>query len=110
MAGVAGTWGIKTGVTVSVGVNELAMLDDGDGCGGNAGLLEDLRGDAIDTNAESRIDDVDGQIGRSGRDSGRKEYDKIARLMNLENCLDIYRPSLLVQRVQHFESVSQWLD
>ena len=37
---------------VGVGVNELAVLDDGDGGGRDAGGFEDLRGDAIDTRAE----------------------------------------------------------
>ena len=44
---------------VSMGVDELAVLDNGDRCGGNAGLLEDLCGDAVDTGFECGIERVD---------------------------------------------------
>jgi hypothetical protein len=43
-----------------VGVDELAVLDDGDGGGGNAGLLNDLAGNTVDTIAEGGVDGVDG--------------------------------------------------
>ncbi len=44
---------------VGAGVHELAVLDDGDGGGGHAGLFEHLRGDAVDFGSEGGIDRVD---------------------------------------------------
>ena len=71
-------WGCGGGeacVAVGVGVDELAVLDDGDGGGGNAGLLEDLRGDAVDAGAEGWVDGADG-LGGGGQGEREKRKDK----------------------------------
>ena len=65
----------EAGVAVGVSVGDLAVLDQGDGGGGNAGLLEDLACDAVDAFAEGRVDGVDG-LGGDGRhdeDEGGKD-------------------------------------
>jgi hypothetical protein len=57
-----------------VGVGELAVLDDGDGSGGNAGLVEHLLGDSIDARLESGIEGADGLRGKSeGGSEGKKD-------------------------------------
>ena len=47
-------------VAVGVGVNQLAAFDDGDGCGGDAGLLEHVVRDAVDACLQGGIEGVDG--------------------------------------------------
>ena len=47
-------------MSVGVGIDEFAVLNDGDGGGGNAGLLQNLLGDAIDAGFEVGRDGVDG--------------------------------------------------
>ena len=57
MAGVAG---VEVSFAVGMRVDELATLDDGDGGGRDTGLLENLRGDAVDSRFERRVERVDG--------------------------------------------------
>jgi hypothetical protein len=55
-----------------VGVNQLAGLDHGDRSGGNAGLFEDLGGDAVDAIAESWVERFD-RLGRRGGGSQQQD-------------------------------------
>jgi len=57
---------------VGVCVDELAAFDHGDGGGRDAGLLEYLRGDSVDTASKSRVDGVDG-LGTEGDRSKCKD-------------------------------------
>ncbi len=58
--GRGGDGRIETRVAVGVGVNQLAAFDDGDGCGGDAGLLEDVVRDAVDAGFQGGVEGVDG--------------------------------------------------
>ena len=68
----------ETRETVGVGVDQLAVLDDCDRCGGNAGSFEDLLGDVVDTAA---------QVGRNGiYGLGRGSMSGEGQQKNGENC------------------------
>ena len=65
-----GGWGGETGAAVGVGVDELAGLNHGDRGGGDAGLFENLGGDAVDSILEGGIERFD-RLGR--RDGGSQQ-------------------------------------
>ena len=47
-------------VAVGVCVDQLAAFDDGDGCGGDAGLFEDVVRDFVDACFQGGVEVVDG--------------------------------------------------
>jgi len=62
-----------------VGVYQLAALDNGNRSGGNAGLLKNLGGDAIDAGAENGVDVVDclrGCLGMGGRERQARDCEQ----------------------------------
>jgi hypothetical protein len=71
-----------------VRVDELAVLHDGYGCRGNAGLLENLSGNAVDAVAKSRVQVVDGLgCGRCGQQSGEEDGSKYGLKAHNENLI-----------------------
>ena len=58
--GGGGSWRIETRFAVCMCVDQLATFDDGDGCGGDAGLFEDVVRDFIDARFQGRVEVVDG--------------------------------------------------
>ena len=55
-----------------LGVHKLPVLNDGNGGGRNAGLLENLRGDAVDATAKGGLDGIDSL---RGEQCGEREDD-----------------------------------
>lgn len=72
-------------MAVCMGVDEFAMLDNRYGGGGDAGLVEDLRGDAVDASFEGGVDGVDGLRGEGER-SGCNEKEKGDARRDLGHC------------------------
>jgi hypothetical protein len=56
----------EAGAAVGVGVDQLAVLDDGHRGRGNAGLVKHLRGDAVDAGFEGGVEGVDRLSLRAG--------------------------------------------